>query len=73
MEILAVFRSRSEAVNFAKHLDKKHIAHIIISTPMGLGFGCGLSVRFAAQFQNIALNIIRGNNFTTFEGFYHRN
>lgn len=70
MEILAVFKSRSEAIRFASYLDIKHIAHTILSIPMNLGLGCGLCVCFGAKFQGVALNIIDKAKLISFTGFY---
>ncbi|MFA6867190.1 MAG: DUF3343 domain-containing protein [Clostridia bacterium] len=72
MEILAVFSSRSEAIRFAQILEKKRIARIIISTPMHLGLGCGLSVCFSSQFNQLAQNFVNMGGFNTFVGFYKR-
>ncbi len=67
-EILAVFRSRSQATDCNLLLRKNGIPSNLISTPKEANVGCGLSVKFPqhmlARAQRIAVK------YSAFYGFY---
>lgn len=72
MEILAVFKNRSETLRFYKSLQRLGGGGSIVNTPSGLRQGCGISVAFKAQNRLKAELIIKQNIFSTFLGFYRR-
>lgn len=68
-EILAVFRSRSHAIDCNGKLKAFNVAAQLISTPREAGVGCGLSVKFpAAAFQK-AKAVISRENYPSFYGY----
>ena len=69
-EILAVFRSRSQAVDCNTRLKKFGIPATIINTPKEANIGCGLSVKFTENFLNRAKTVIKGGNYSAFYGYY---
>ncbi len=66
MNILAVFKIRSEALRFSEELKLRKIAYIIINTPSSLGIGCGLSVSFDKYFLDVAKEIIINSRYKSF-------
>ena len=69
-EILAVFRSRSQAIDCNARLGKYGIHSSLINTPKEANIGCGLSVKFTENFLNRAKTVIRSGNYSAFYGFY---
>ncbi len=67
---IAVFKSRSQVMNFANLLRANNIPCAIVNTPSNLGKTCGLSVKFLEDYFARVQNILRRNNFRSFEGFY---
>lgn len=68
-EILAVFRSRSHAIDCNGKLRTFNVAAQLIATPREAGVGCGLSVKFpAAAFPRVK-NIIARENYPSFYGY----
>ncbi|MGI6213718.1 MAG: DUF3343 domain-containing protein [Christensenellales bacterium] len=72
MEILAVFKNRSETLKFYKLLLRLGGSGSIVNTPSGLRQGCGISVAIGAQDQIKAKAIIKENLFPSFLGFFRR-
>lgn len=69
-DILAVFRSRNQAVDFYSKLRTQNVKCTLINTPKTANVGCGLSVKFVMSGINKAKKIIKYNNYTAFFGFY---
>jgi len=69
-EILAVFRSRSQAVDFNSRLRAGGAPCTLINTPKEANVGCGLSVRFAQNFLPSAKFIAKNGNYSAFFGFF---
>ncbi len=69
-EILAVFRSRSQAIDCNARLGKYGIYSSLINTPKEANIGCGLSVKFTENFLNRAKAVIKGGNYSAFYGYY---
>ncbi len=67
---IAVFKSRSQVMNFANLLRANNIPCAIINTPSNLGKTCGLSVKFLYDYFPKIQNLLRRNNFRSFDGFY---
>ena len=68
-EILAVFRSRSQAVDCNSRLRRGGIPSNLINTPKEAGVGCGLSVKFPQNMEMRAKAIIFGGRYSAFYGF----
>lgn len=72
MNILAPFKSRSEALRLQTALKENRIAAAITNTPPYLGISCGLSVTFPSEYQALAISIITKNGLSSFVGFIPR-
>lgn len=69
--MLAVFRSRTETLNFASILRSYGINCVIVNTPRKINVSCGISVKFSPNSINFAKQIILRRNFDTFAGFFN--
>ena len=69
-DILAVFRSRSQAIDCNARLKQLGIFATLINTPKEANVGCGLSLKFPENSLNRARNVIRSGNYSAFYGFY---
>ena len=69
-EILAVFRSRSQAMDCNARLNSLGLKTSIINTPKEANIGCGLSVKISENLFGRAKVIIRNANYSAFYGFY---
>ena len=67
-EILAVFRSRSQAVDCNSRLRRGGIPSNLINTPKEAGVGCGLSIKFPQGMEMRARAIISGGRYSAFYG-----
>lgn len=68
-EILAVFRSRSHAIDCNRKLRTFNIPSQLINTPREANVGCGLSVKFPATAFIRAKTIISRENYSSFYGY----
>lgn len=68
--LLAVFRSRTETINFASILRSYNVYCVVVNTPRNINVSCGISVKFNAQDKDIAQMIIARRGFSTFGGIY---
>ena len=68
--VLAVFRSRSETINFANILKSYGVVVMIVTTPRQINVSCGISARFRKEFLEKAKEILARRKFATFAGFY---
>lgn len=66
---MAVFRSRSQAIDCNAQLIKAGIASQIVSTPSSLHIGCGLSVKFPLSAYGRAKKIIARAGYSAFYGY----
>ncbi|MBO5328578.1 MAG: DUF3343 domain-containing protein [Clostridia bacterium] len=69
-EILAVFRSRSQAADCYAKFKANNIAAKLINTPKECNIGCGLSVNFSTNAFNTAKFIIAKTGYSAFYGFF---
>lgn len=69
-EILAVFRSRSQAIDFNARLRTAGISANLINTPKEANIGCGLSVKLPVNMLDRARMVIRRGNYSAFYGFF---
>ena len=68
-ELIAVFRSRSQAIDCNARLRARGIPTSVISTPKEANIGCGLSVRIPKNFEPRAKMLIMGAKYSAFYGF----
>lgn len=69
-EMIAVFKSRREAIAYARALTSKRVPCQTMATPRSLGSSCGLSVRFPLNAYGLAESLISAGEYYTFQGFY---
>ena len=72
-EVLAVFRSRAQAIDCNSRLRTFGVPSGIINTPKEANVGCGLSVKIPQNFLPRAKNIIANANYSAFYGFLTMN
>ncbi len=65
-ETLAVFRSRSQAMDCYSRIKAAGLGAQLINTPKEAGVGCGLSVKFANAAAGRVKNIIARANYSAF-------
>ena len=68
-EILAIFRSRSQAADCNARLKKAGINCVLINTPKEANVGCGLSVKYPESAQRHANARVLAANYSAFYGF----
>ena len=68
--MLAVFRSRTETLNFAYILRSYGVFASVVNTPRKINVSCGISVSFNSSDLLVAKSIISRRGFNTFAGFY---
>lgn len=69
-EILAVFRSRSQAADCSSRLKKFGIPASLVNTPKEANVGCGLSLKIPQSMLARARTIIQSARYSAFYGFY---
>ncbi len=69
--VLAVFRSRTESLNFASLLKSYGVFCSIVNTPRTINVACGISIKLNNLDINTAKEILLRRNFNTFAGFYN--
>ena len=73
IEILAVFRSRSQATDCNSRLRRSGIPSNLINTPKEANIGCGLSVKFPKEVEMRARALISSGRYSAFYGFLTMN
>ena len=68
--ILAIFRSRSQAVDCNIRLKSFGVAAELINTPKEANVGCGLSIKIPHNMANRAKMIIYQAKYSAFYGFF---
>jgi len=68
--MLAVFRSRTETLNFASILRSYGVLCSVVNTPRRINVSCGISVQFSNKDEMIAKQVLSRRRFDTFAGFY---
>ena len=69
-DLIAVFKSRKDAMQFAMMMNKSRVRVRMISTPSSIGSSCDLSVRFPRVAFSIAERVLSYAEFQTFKGFF---
>ena len=72
MTILAVFRSRAQALDFISYLKGAGVPAQAVSTPKDAGVGCGVSAKFDGRFLPRVKLMLAKRRYTSFSGFMHR-
>lgn len=68
--ILAVFRSRTETLNFASILRSYGVNCSVVNTPRRINVSCGISVQFSSRNLPIVKQILSRRKFDTFAGLF---
>ena len=68
-EILAVFRSRTQALDCRARLNEHGIPAKVVATPSQLKIGCGYSVKFPERFARAVRNVIGAAGYGAFYGY----
>ncbi len=71
--ILAIFRSRAQAVDCNVRLKSMGVPAELINTPKEANVGCGLSIKLTHAAAERAKSIIKHANYSAFYGFYVMN
>lgn len=69
-DILAVFRSRSQAIDCNARLRAEGIPANLINTPKEANIGCGLSVKLPYTMFERAKYRVKKGNYSAFYGFF---
>lgn len=69
MTVLAVFRSRSQTLDFLSRLRNAGVPSQAVNTPREAGVGCGISAKFDDSFMNRARAILDQYPYSSFSGF----
>lgn len=67
---LAIFRSRSQALDCASRLKQAGIPASAVSTPKEANVGCGLSVKIGVFDLSRAKRLLCGVHYSAFVGFF---
>ena len=70
IEILAVFNSRSQAIDCNARLRSAGVPATLINTPREANIGCGLSVKVPPNYLERAKFLIRNGRYSAFYGYY---
>lgn len=68
--LIAVFRSRTETINFANIIKSYGAQVMIVTTPRQINVSCGISARFRKEFLEKAREILSRRKFATFAGIF---
>lgn len=69
MTVLAVFRSRSQTLDFLSRLRNAGVPSQAVNTPREAGVGCGISAKFDENFLARARAIVEKYPYSSFSGF----
>ena len=69
MTMLAVFRSRAQALEYISVLKAGGVPAQAVSTPKEAGVGCGISARFDEAFLSRARAVLVKKTYSSFSGF----
>lgn len=70
MNVIAVFKSRSETLRFAEALRNYGVWVTVVNTPKSVKAGCGLSAKFPETNINKARFILANGKYRSFVGFF---
>lgn len=72
-EVLAVFRSRAQAMDCNSRLRGARVAASLVNTPKEANIGCGLSIKFSSVNLPRVRTVIKSAGYSAFFGFYNVN
>ena len=72
MTVLAVFKSRAQAIDCVAYVKGAGIPVQTVSTPREAGVGCGLSARFDESFLTRVRFFMGKRSYSSFSGFMRR-
>jgi len=67
---IAAFKGRNDAIRVANSLNAAGVPNSIIATPRAIVGGCGVSVRYQAQYHAVVVDVLDGMDCLTFIGFF---
>ena len=70
MTMLAVFRSRTQALDALARIGGAGVRAQAVATPAEAGCGCGLSVRLDARFYPVVRRLVLRRGYSAFAGFF---
>ena len=70
MDILIVFRARTETMNFAMLLRSYKISCQVVNTPRIINVSCGVSVKTSIDYLEQIDNILLRRKFSSYAGVY---
>ncbi len=70
MMMLAVFRARSQCLDYSERLKEYGVPAEVVSTPKEAKIGCGICVRFDGRFYPRAHAVLRKGGYTAFKGYF---
>lgn len=70
MMILAVFRSRSNSLDYFEKLNNYGVPATTVPAPKEAKIGCGLCVKFDVRYYARAEALLKIGRYSTFKGFY---
>ena len=68
--MIAVFKSRRDAMEFGSAMMRFGVRVTAVNTPSAISSSCGLSVRFPKRAFAIAERVLSAGEYFTFKGFY---
>ena len=72
MTMIAVFRSRAQALEYISFLKANGVPAQAVNTPKEAGVGCGISAKFDEGFYSRARACLGKKRYTAFSGFMVR-
>lgn len=72
MTMIAVFRSRAQALEYISFLKANGVPAQAVNTPKEAGVGCGISAKFDESFLSRARACLVKRHYTAFSGFMVR-
>ncbi len=69
-EILAIFRSRAQAIDAQSKLRSAGIYAVLVNTPSEANIGCGLSVKLPLSSLVRAKTVIARGRYSAFYGYF---
>ena len=70
MYVLAVFRSRTQTLEFCSRMKALGLSVSAVNTPREANVGCGLSAKLDCALLGRARMVLRGGKYTAFAGFF---
>ncbi len=68
--VIVMFTSRTDTMRFYSLIKKSNGFCSIINTPHSLSRSCGISIKIGGNLIPMASQIIRNNNFSSFNGIF---